>query len=228
MRNPEPNVLARTTRSVQAALVLIMATASAPAVMASCVPDTVRLDPSLWNGSVGTYLGNAVGQTFWAAETLVRRITVWRTPNDYDGIPTRIFITHVDTTQTPPRPDNHQILQSGPEVLVPDSEPPGQLIEVPFVFDPPVSLPRRGLWAFMLQRSGCDVGLSIFAERFDNPYPDGMFWRTGRTDGGPCILRAVNVSTGSNVDILFEIEFCSADTTPTVRKSWGHLKAFYR
>lgn len=212
------------------ALTALLAALGPPAAAAdgACSPDSIRLDPLLWNGSGGTHLGNVLGQTFWASDTVLRRITVWRTPNDYDGIATRIFIVHVDTTKTPPRPDNSRILQSGPEVLVPDSDPPGQLIEVPFVFDPPVSLPHRGLWAFMLQRSGCDVGLSIFAMRFDNAYPIGMHWLSSRTDGLPCFLRAVNPWEDNGIDILFELEFCSTGVTPTANRSWGQVRAIYR
>ena len=121
-----------------------------------CTPVHVGLDPATWNTSYGPILGEALGQVFLAEDTLITRLTVWRRPDNRSVDGAHLYITAVDTTRTPPRPDTGTILLDGPTVYVYDSDPPGQLIEMAFVIDPPLALPRPGLYAFFLQEANCD------------------------------------------------------------------------
>jgi len=192
-----------------------------------CVADTIGLDPAIWTTSRGTFFGRALGQTFLAVDTVITRITVWRPPNQINSVGTHLFITTVDTTQTPPRPVTQGILQDGPTVFIRDSDPPGQLIRMDFVIEPPLVLPRPGLYAFFLQREGCDGGETIIIANDANPYPYGIYWLTGRTAFLPCFLRSV--TSGSDyTDLIFQIEFCNAHVTPVRARTWGGLKLLYR
>jgi hypothetical protein len=122
----------------------------------------------------------------------------------------------------------NQILLDGQTITVFDSNPPGQMIEMPFILDPPLPLPRPGTYAFFLQAEGCTGGSVWYIAASNlNPYPDGSYWLTGRVDSTPCHLRAVD--GGSDiVDLLFDIEFCSSGVTSSHARSWGALKVIYR
>lgn len=198
------------------------------ATAADCTPVRVGLDPAIWNTFVGPINGRALGQTFFAPETLLSRLTVWRPPNFPSVVGAHLFITGVDTTRTPPRPVTSEILLDGPTLTVYDSDPPGQLIAMRFVIDPPLALPRPGLYAFFLQPEDCNTGevWNIIANNL-NPYPYGIYWITGRTAFLPCFLRAVDGGS-DNTDLLFDIEFCQAATTPVRSRTWGRLKTIYR
>ncbi|TMQ50989.1 MAG: hypothetical protein E6K72_10960 [Candidatus Eisenbacteria bacterium] len=193
----------------------------------ACVPDTVGLDSSIWNTGRGTFFGRALGQTFLAFDTVITRITVWRTPNNINAVGTHLFVTTVDAAQQPPRPMTQGILQDGPTVFIRDSDPPGQLVRMDFIIEPPLALPRPGLYAFFLQREGCDIGETRLTASTDNPYPYGIYWITGRTAGGPCALRSVGGGE-DYTDLIFEIEFCRTDATPVRGRTWGELKLLYR
>ena len=192
---------------------------------AGCIADTVGLDPSIWNTGRGTFFGRALGQTFLAEDTVITRITVWRPPNIIDVVGAHLFITTVDTATQ--RPVTQGILQNGPTVVVRDSDPPGQLIRMDFVIEPPLLLPGLGLYAFFLQREGCDSGETRLIASTSDPYAQGIYWLTGRTIFGPCALRSVT-SGENNTDLIFEIEYCKTDLTAVRARSWGELKLLYR
>ena len=191
------------------------------------VPMVVANDTSKATFAGGPFLGSAIGQVFFAPETLITEIDVWR-PADYQSaIGAHIFVTGVDTTRVPAFPDVGMKFQDGPTVTVYDSDPPGQLIRVPFVFDPPVVLPHPGLYAMFFQAEDCWDGEPwrlLFSQ--NNDYPFGILWVTGRSQNG-CYLPAP-AGGGDNDDLIFEIRFCSEGVTPTRRRSWGTLKAIYR
>jgi hypothetical protein len=197
--------------------------AGLPAASA-CFPDTVGLDSSLWNTGRGTFFGRALGQTFLAPDTVITRITVWRPPNIIDVVGAHLFVTTVDANQ---RPVAQGILLDGPTVIVRDSDPPGQLVRVDFVIDPPLTLPAPGLYAFFIQRQDCDIGETRLAASTNNPYAHGIYWLTGRTVFLPCLL--ANVTGGEDyTDLIFEIEFCNTRETPVRERTWGELKLLYR
>src|SRR5438128_1888086 len=116
-----------------------------------CIPMHAGIDPAIWDVSRGPIGGDALGQVFRAEDTLITKLTVWRRPNNRSVIGAHLYITAVDTTWTPPIPVTSQILLDGPTLHIYDSDPPGQLIEMPFAIDPPLRLPHPGLYAFFLQ-----------------------------------------------------------------------------
>jgi hypothetical protein len=189
-----------------------------------CAPFNVRLDPSTWTTARDGFFGKAIGQTFLASDTLIRKITVWRIPNNRSVVGAHLYITGVDVNLVP---DVGQILLNGPTVTVYDSDPPGQMIEMPFVLDPPLALPHPGVYAFFLQAAGCNpVDAWYILANNMNPYPYGMYWLTGRVDNS-CHLRGVD-SWEDNLDLLFDIEFCTTRVTPARAGTWGELKVLYR
>jgi hypothetical protein len=221
-----PQCLAKRYRRALVVGGLLFLISIATAALSDCSPDSVALDPAIWNTAHWGSLGMAVGQTFYAPETVVTKLTVWRPPNNRSVIGQHLYIVAVDTSQVPPRPDVHSILLDGPTVQVFDSDPPGQLIPMSFVLDPPLSLPARGIYAYFLQGQGCTGNNTQFIGNYDNPYPDGCFWGTSRSTPG-CILPGGAVPE-LNFDFLFKIEFCRDATTPVLKKTWGKLKMIYR
>jgi hypothetical protein len=194
---------------------------------AECARDTFGIPLSLGNGEVGTLLGSAEGQTFRAVDTVITRITVWRPANDIDAIGTHLFVTTVDTTQTPARPITQGILQDGPSVFIrDDSAHPGEPIRMDFVLDPPLHLPRPGIYAFFVRRDNCDLGETRIVASGLNPYPYGFYWGTGTVSTLPCHLRSVTGGS-EHIDLIFEMEFCRDTATATRRSTWGQLKIRY-
>jgi hypothetical protein len=189
-----------------------------------CTTIVHGLDTTLARISRSTFLGDAVGQTFFAEDTILTKLTVWRWPFQ-TTIGVHLFITAVDTNRVPPRPMTDSILLDGPTLTI--NTPPPALIELPFVIDPPLVLPRRGLYAFFLQNEGCygAAAWEIMGSA-DNPYPHGIYWQTGIVKPN-CYLRAV-VGGEDSTDLIFRAEFCRPASTPVVRDTWGHLKARYR
>jgi hypothetical protein len=202
-----------------------MAPPQAIAADPECAPFHIRLDPSIWNTSRSPIGATALGQTFLANDTLITKITVWRPANTPSVWGAHLYVTGTNVSG---RPDVQQILLDGPTVIVHDSSPPGSIIEMPFVLDPPVRLPRPGVYAFFLQPEGCTPGAvwMILANDAD-PYPYGLYWITGRVDNPPCHLRAVDGGS-NNTDLLFDIQFCSTAATTVRTGPWGRLKVIYR
>jgi len=190
-----------------------------------CAPFHVRLDPSMANTSRPADLGRAIAQTFLAEDTLIARITVWLPPNFPTAFGAHLYVTGVDETNG--RPDVGQILLDGPTVHVGNSDPPGQFIEMPFVLDPPLTLPRPGIYAFFLRTEFCSPASWYIVASNTNPYPYGLFWQTSRVDNPPCHLGNI-IGGENNTDLLFDIEFCTTRVTPIHSGSWGSLKVIYR
>jgi hypothetical protein len=208
-------------------MAVLLASIIGESSLAACLPDTSSVPLSLANAEAGTFLGNAVGQTFRAVDTVITRITVWRPANDIDAIGTHLFVTTVDTAQTPPRPITQGILQDGPSVFIrDDSAHPGEPIRMDFVLDPPLALPRPGIYAFFLRRDNCDLGETRIVASTSNPYPYGFYWGTGTVATLSCYLRSVTGGS-EHIDLNFEMEFCRETTTPTHRTTWGQLKIRY-
>jgi hypothetical protein len=189
-----------------------------------CAPFHVRLDPSTWNTSRAADLGSAIGQTFLAEDTLITRITLWLPPNYPTAFGAHLYVTGVDVNG---RPNTGEVFLDGPTVHVDNNVPPGQFIEMPFVLDPPLALPRPGTYAFFLRTEFCSPASWFIVANNTNPYPDGAFWLTGRVDNPPCHLRPV-VASSDVVDLLFDIEFCTSRVTAARAGTWGDLKVLYR
>jgi hypothetical protein len=75
----------------------ILGNAAVPCpVGAQCVPDTVGVPVSLANGVSFNSFGSAQGQAFWASDTLIESITIWRPanqPNSAVALGLNLFIS---------------------------------------------------------------------------------------------------------------------------------------
>src|SRR5438128_2370840 len=94
---------------------------------AACEQNAVTLDPSNSTGGVGNWLGSSLGQTFYAPETLITSITVWRPPSASSFVGARLYVTTTDSTISPPYPNYRsggQILREGPRLQTYDTDPP--------------------------------------------------------------------------------------------------------
>ena len=211
-------------------MAVVLLVLAARGAAGDCESVVVGNDTAGWNYSPGTFLGEAVGQTFYANDTLITRITVWRPPNDrfLGAIENRLFVTTVVDTflYERPMPVTQNILQNGPAVFVRDSDPPGLPIRMDYVLDPPLALPGPGTYAFFIQREGCDAGQTRIIAKAPDTDPDGAFWITGRTTTLPCAL--MPVWAWEEADLCFEMEFCRDVVTPNRRETWGRLKVIYR
>ena len=201
-----------------------------------CSAVTAGLDTTYYNYSLGPYLGWAVGQTFYAPESVITRITVWRPPGNVRYFGMHLWVVPTRPGSDPAEPITwpaSEILLDGPTLYIPDSDPPGRFIEVSFVLDPPLVLPGRGTYAFFLQAPDCFTGTPwlLCADTTDwkgpnnGPhYPYGQTWRTYRPVGGACYLPP---TCCGDSDYIFEIEYCDT-ATPVRRATWGKLKMLYR
>jgi hypothetical protein len=136
-------------------------------------------------------------------------------------------VTTVDSVNfDPPEPMTQNILQNGPSIFVRDSDPPGLPIPMDYILDPPLALPSPGIYAFFIQREGCDAGTTALIAKQPGAYPNGEVWYTARTTTLPCAL--MPAWGPEDIDFCFEIEYCREVTTPTRRETWGRLKVIYR
>jgi hypothetical protein len=204
---------------------MTVAVPCAEAADPQCIPFHVRLDLSIWNTSRPADLGRSIAQTFLAEDTLITGITVWLPPDHPTAFGAHLYVTDVDETNG--RPNTDQILLDGPTVHVNNDVPPGQFIEMPFVLDPPLALPRPGMYAFFLRTEFCSPASWSIVASNANPYPYGLYWLTGRVDNPPCHLRPV-AGGENNTDLLFDIEFCTTRVPAARAGTWGELKVLYR
>ena len=84
---------------------------------------SIGVPPDSATSSKGTFLGHALGQTFYAPETLITKVTLWR-PSGRNLHEAHLWIVGVDTTQVPYEPVSQDVLLDGPTIVVPDSDPP--------------------------------------------------------------------------------------------------------
>jgi hypothetical protein len=186
----------------------------------------VGIDTAFANNSAGDILGESVGQTFFAPETLLRSLTVWRVVEQTNlGIGIDPYIVEADSTGFPL---TGHVIQHGPAMFVlhGDGVHP---VQFTWEFDPPVRLPRRGTYAFFLQvpQSQCPGYFDVLGREDDleNFYPEGQVWLSRRTDA--CTLRS-NPDSFPNADLIFTIEFCRETPTAVRHGSWGRIKSMYR
>ena len=217
--------LSRRQALASASLTVVLAclAAASPTTRAeamACSLETVGIDTSLAMDHDGPFLGQAMGQVFLAPDTLLASLTVWGwAGQDTSYAGWHLWITETDSLGNPlPR----NVLLDGPtsRVFYGDGVHP---VEHRYSFDPPFVLPHRGKFFFAINNDPCDGSFQILLN-VANAYPDGAFYLTERSLA--CVLREAP-AVYSNVDLVFEMEFCRA-TTPTVALSWGALKDAYR
>ncbi len=164
------------------------------------------------------YLGKAVGQTFFAPETVITAITAWRYVGQSSNY--SIWNIHVLPVDSLGFPDVHHILRSGPTLQVTDGD---DIHETPFrfVFDPPLVLPKPGTYEFAIQGEYCDEAFDLAVSCSDK-YPLGQLWEHNRNL--ECIL---GNPRRLPYDLFFSVEFCGAATL-VLPRTWGAIKASYR
>ena len=145
------------------------------------------------------------GQVFFANDTLIRSISVWRPAKpDSDAQARYLFITEADSVG----PRTYLRLLSAPPLVhqVGDGIHP---VEYKWVFDPPFALPRRGLFFFDIMADHWSAFLLPASSQ--NPYPDGDAWNTSTSGGVDCPYPgAAFDDPPPRPDLAFEIQFCTA------------------
>jgi len=166
--------------------------------------------------------GEAGGETFFARDTLIRSITVWRhhAETPYGGS-LKLWITRVDSTGAP---DIGSVLLDGPVQTFPfgDGIHP---IKMEWMFDAPFALPGPGEYYFTVQ-DYCGGHWDLLLN-LDNAFAAGSAWRSEETCLSDCRLRQFP-DHFATYDLVFTVEFCHDATTPALRHSWGQLKLLYR
>ena len=204
---------------------------AAPEASAACVSHAIGVDISHSEGTIGSIFGQSVGQTFLAADTLIRSISVWKTqPACSCTAPVRLWVTHTDSTGKPLVHRPEHVVLKGPVARVIGDSVTRAPVRVQYRFDPPLRLPRPGLYALFAQ-DYCSVSYQAHVNRTGNLYPDGRLWRTTRSEGTglpDCAIVGVFGWGYELYDMIFEVEFCRDVTTSSQKKTWGKLKTTYR
>jgi hypothetical protein len=185
-----------------------------------CSPNSIGVDTSVAKGADFVNLGEAIGQTFTATDTVISCITFWRNAaveTSYTGF--HLYVVGTDSTG---EPVPAALVLNGPTVFNPYGDG-SHAIPFRFVFNPPLLLPRSGTYEAAVQANPCDAVLQFLFSMQDD-YPGGQIWFHSRTS--TCTLRAGPTTTPTQ-DMIFSIEFCGP-STPAQRASWGRLKAAYR
>ena len=193
---------------------------------AQCVHIETIVSPDSSNNSGSVFLGEALGQTFVADETLIESITVWRVAwqaNRVYGM--RIYVLPVDSLGVP---DANNVILTGPTVFHTDGDGVSPTA-FEWAFDPPLSLPRPGTYEFAVQSDPCygiwDI-LSVDGRTNGrDDYPSGYAWAHSRSDE-PCFLRS-QPDPYPATDLCFKIRY-SGGITPIRQSSWGQIKVLYR
>jgi len=162
-----------------AALLAVLGPTQPRAASVPCSIVAVGIDTSQATSSVSPLLGEAPGQTFFARDTLIHSLTVWRVASeDTNLFGMHLWITRADSTG---KPLLNQIVLNGPTVYNPYGD---GIHPIPFqwVFDPPLTLPGSGHYAFFLALSPCILGyFDVLAREAPvDVYPDGHYWRSAR------------------------------------------------
>jgi hypothetical protein len=193
-----------------------------PAQAAPCNETLAGHDSTHAQTAEAEFFGRAIGQTFYAPDTIIQSISVWRYPLQRSYYPYVIlYVTGVDSMGFP----NYPVLQTGPVVLPEQYDDGVHPVRIDFALDPALVLPRRGLYFFAVKDYSCDDGIALLADS-TNGYPEGRAWTTSPiwdcSTVGPAQPRP------PMIDLIFKVVFC-ADTTTAVRHtSWGELKRRYR
>ncbi len=194
-----------------------------PSQAAPCSETFVGLDSTHAQTAELAFLGRATGQTFYAPDTIIQSISVWRNPLQNTYYPyVMLYVTGVDSTGTP---NSFNVLQTGPVVLPEQYDDGVHPVRIDFDLAPALALPRRGLYFFAVKDYFCDDAIWLLADS-TNGYPEGRAWRTSPiwdcSTVGPARERA------PTIDLIFKVVFCGNTITPTRRTSWGELKRRYR
>jgi len=180
----------------------------------------IGVDIASANSELFAFQCRGQAQTFVAQDTLIAAITIWKPPGDFVDRQKR-YLFVLGTLAGGP---NHDDILDGPRELAVATADTINPIPYRFVFDPPLALPYRGLFAFVVQAG--DANLWAVAACTEDPYPFGQACRTG-----PIVFCAIPGAPDCNMpstDLCFSIEFCGAGAVNVQHQSWGRLKKLYR
>ena len=167
-------------------------------------------------------MGEAVGETFLAVDSLIRSFTIWRVAPEADIVtPMKLWITEVNSAGTPLV---DRVIFSGPTITVTNGDRIHPT-KIQYAFDPPRPLERGRKYFFAVQER-CYFYFDVLLAAGD-AYPDGQAWRTRRTSNSGCVLLP-GPDGFPDYDLVFTIEFCRNAETPVRPTTWGRLKVIYR
>jgi len=164
--------------SILLSLALLASGGAAPIARADpCPSRVIGVDPSHANTLADDPMGEGIGQSFYAADTVIRSITVWQSQYQYDWMTGAELILTETSAAGVPIGDPILFRSIFVRTQVGDGIHP-----IPFVFElnPPWVLPHPGEYAFWL--FGCKTGQADFlAVQGDTAamrqlYPDGHAW----------------------------------------------------
>ena len=187
----------------------------------ACAADSVGVSLASGDTSVVTFSCRGVGQTFYAAETLIQSISVWRPARQVvNAIPRYLYITETDEFGIPDT--RFLLLDAGPVVnTVGDGVHP---VEYRWVFDPPFALPHSGEFFLDIQAEFVTAFVTLAA--ITRPYANGDGWETGPVFG--CARPGGPFPLNPPCDLVFQVRFCAPGSTPVAPTNWGRLKIRYR
>jgi hypothetical protein len=171
--------------------------------------------------TAGAFLGKSVVQTFFAEDTLIGAITMWRANSQ----PVNGIRLEIDETDSTGMPLTDRPLLVWPVVLTmpadstADSTSP---TEYRYEFNPPFAVPRRDTFAVNFISDPCIDIFDLHVAK-DTPSVGGSLWLTSRFGCG----RRTFPIHHPELDLCLKVEFCDT-VTPTRPFTWGRLKLRYR
>ncbi len=179
-------------------------TPSGAALGQACNTASIGVDLSQADRFVEPFYCRGWGQVFFAGDTLIRSISVWRPAKpDSDAFARYLFITEADSIA----PRTERRLLSAPPIVhqVGDGVHP---VEYRWVFDPPFALPHRGLFFFDIMADRWSWFLMPASSQ--NPYAEGDAWETSSVGGDCPYPGAAYDDPPPRPDLAFQIQFCTA------------------
>jgi len=195
----------------------------AGATAQTCSPVTVGMDSSYANGSESSVaLGEALGQTFYASDTLIESVTIYRypTPNPNDE-GWHLLILGTDSAGAP---NTANIIMDGPTSYAVNGDGVHP-VAINFEFSPPFALPHPGEYELAFLGDPCD-GTAIQMINGNNAYSGGCYWLHPRSAIIGCKVRSGPLQL-ADWDMIFQIRFCEL-AVPAESGTWGSIKARYR
>jgi hypothetical protein len=186
--------------------------------------EVVTLGHDLTHGNSGaiSYSGKSLAQVFYAPDTLISSVTVWRPASQQGfGAGMHLYLCGVDSTLKPlPATD---VLLNGPTLFLQvagDAPAP-----VRYEFDPPFALPAVGHYAFAIKEEDpyCRNIIPLVTDT-TMAYPDGRGWLIHKF--ADCHGLGSNAAI-LQYDLVFEIEYCQPIVSAPPR-TWGWVRAQYR
>lgn len=142
----------------------VRAWAAAPSTIVSTIADTSLQDTLR---EIAFY-DRSLSQVFYADDTLLSAVTIWRAPTPaVNATPVRCYILGTRTYLGLIGPDPSVVIFAGSQVSVPFA--PDVPIPATVSFDPPVSLPGPGYYAFAMKEDSyfCSGTFVMVIDRSD-------------------------------------------------------------